>query len=399
MKLISRFLVSGLAVLTLAACAGLSHHHHDHHDHHHHEAEARLLVHSDDGSVHILDAEDGDILAEWRGMLDPGSAFVHVSASGEFGFVTHRQNWLSLVIDSGFELEEHGDHYDLHVHSPRLLGELRTGAKPSHYYSAGDRSIFYNDDDGSISLFDEKSLRSSLAFTSFKARVDHGAPIISGDAIIVGYLNAPVIDIFNLDGSLRQSLPTGSRLHGEARIGRFTAFGLVEGLALVVWDGRTHSAKILPKPQAIAGDARINHVRSHILVPHFIGRTNTGNYLAVIDPVSEAWTVRQLPAAFSQFHFDASGRYFAVLDNTGTLHSIDPYSLDILASLAVTTPLEGGPAPVMAMAKATAWITDPSTNSILRVCLEHMEVEAVFSLPGPGRVSGLGFMQTAGVVH
>lgn len=401
---------SGIKVLALfatiallAGCAGFGHHHDDHDDHAHGHADGaglgRLLVHTVDGGIFILDASDGDVLAEYRGELDPGPAFVNVNSTGEFGFVTHRDNWLTVVLASGYELEGHGDHYDLHIEDPELLGSLRTGLKPSHYYSASGISLFYNDDSGTISLLDEKELRQSLVPKNIKARVDHGAPLLVGNSLVVGYLNSRDIEILDLDGTVRQTLRGGTRLHGEARFGRFTAFGLAEGVALLTWDGRQFTSRLLPKPASIAGDARINHLRSHILVPHFIGRSNTGNYLAVIDPVSENWLVRQLPASFTQFGFDNSGEFFLVLDSQGVLHVLDPYTLDSVGSLQAATPKDGVPAAALAFGLRHVWVSDPADNSIALVSLEEMEIEARFALPQSGNIGAMALMQSMGVSH
>ena len=391
------------ALFFLASCATFHHHtdedHEHHHSHHDHENAGRLLVHTNDGSVFVLDSSDGDVLAEYRGQLDAGAAMVNVSSSGEFGFVTHRENWLTLVVDSGFELEEHGDHYDLHIEDPRMLGTVLTGAKPSHFYSALGKTLFYNDDEGTMSLFEDRNLRRSLEFQSIKARVDHGAPLITGDSIVVGYLNHKEIDILGFDGRIKQTLPTGNRLHGEARIGRFIAFGLVEGVGLLTWDGKQYSGKVLPKSSAIEGDARVNFLRSHVLVPHFIARTNTGNYLVKIDPVSGDWTVRTMPDTFSQFGFDSNGRCFAVLDNSGVLYSINIDNLEIIGSIQAAVPEKDKPSPVMALGRGHAWVSDPRTNTVILINLEDLDIEERFSLPEGGVVDALGLMRTSGVVH
>lgn len=390
-------------LVLLLSCTSTARHH-DHHGHEHHGDFGRLVVHTDDGTVLVLDAADGDVLARFSGVLETGPAMVHANATGEFAYVTHRANWLTLVVDSGFELEDHGDHYDLHEHAPSVRAELRTGVKPSHFYSAGGRTVVYNDDSGTISVIEESTLRAAPVVNSFKARVDHGAPVLSGDSVIVGYLNSPDIDVFSLDGTVRQRFTGGSRLHGEARFGRFTVFGLVEGIALVTWNGRDFSAEVLPKPAALAGDARVNHLRSHVLVPHFIGRTNTGNYLVSVDPVSKQWKTLQLAASFTQFGFDSTGEHFVVLDSEGTLHDIDPDTLRIRGSLRSATgtvaPLaDGMPAATLSYGKGHVWVSDPAASVIRLVSLDHLEIEAEFPVEGTGRITGMVHLQTAGVKH
>lgn len=393
-------------IALLFSCTSPARHldHHNHHGHEHHGDFGRLVVHTDDGTVMVLDAADGDVLARFTGKLDAGAAMVHANSTGEFAYVTHRSNWTTLVVDSGFTLEDHGDHYDLHEHTPEIQAELRTGAKPSHFYSAGGRTIVYNDDSGTISVIDESTLRSSPVVTSFKARVDHGAPVLFGDSVIVGYLNSPDIDVFSMEGTVRQRFTGGSRLHGEARFGRFTAFGLEEGIALVTWNGREFSTGVAPNPSGLTGGARVNHLRSHVLVPHFIGRTNTGNFLVSFDPVSKEWKTLQLSAPFAQFGFDMTGEHLVVLDSEGTLHDIDPDTLRLRGSLRSATgtvaPLaDGMPAATLSYGKGHVWVSDPASSVIRLVSLDHLEIEAEFPVEGPGRITAIVHLQTAGVKH
>jgi hypothetical protein len=379
---------------TFASCATFSHHDHDHD---HHADGGRLLVHTDDGTIHVIDAGDGDILVQYRSALDPGPATVNASSSGEFGFVTHRETWQTAVIDSGYMLEDHGDHGDLIEGEPSLLGTLTTGAKPAYFSSALGKSIIYNDDDGIISLFHDDKLRDTLAITEIPARIDHGAPVITGDALVTGYLNAPEIDVIAWDGTLLQTLPSGTRLHGQARLGRYIGFGVMEGIVLLTRDGSIYSSKVLPYPPGFPEGGRVGNLRSHVLTPHFIG--HAGSFLIKINPSSERMETKEMPSDFSLSGFDETGRYFVVLGKDGVLYSVDPYSLEIKASIKVAEPEEGFPAPALCTGKRHAWVSDPVTGTVAAINLEHMEIEAELKLKGSGKISGIALMQPEGVVH
>ena len=370
------------------------------HDHEHGAAGGRLLVHTLDGTLRVYDAADGDLLAEFTGILPPGSATTRASAGGEFGFVIHAAEWETVVVDSGQVLDSHGNHYDLHLDAPRILGSVRTGARPTHYASAFGRSLVFNDQSGTVALFEEHSLRDTLSFTELRTRVDHGAPILTGEAVVVGYQNAGEIEVFGLDGTLLQRLPGGSRIHGQARIGRFLAFGAREGVVLLTRGGDgTYVSEIVPYPAETPEGGHTGTLVSHVLVPHFVGRI--GDALLRVDPVSKGASLHPIPGAFRSFTFDRSGRHLIVLGADGTVYDVDPDTLDVRGSVQAISRSDN-PAPVLDAGYGVAWISDPQNSRVVFIDLDHLEVERVIELPSSGSgasVGGIALMLTEGVAH
>jgi streptogramin lyase len=177
------------------------------------------------------------------------------------------------------------------------------------------------------------------------------------------------------------------------------AFGLKEGISLLTYNGKEYSHKIIPRPTTLDPEARIVWIKTHILEPKFVVRTNVGGYLGTLDPVTEDWNFTQLPTTFSQFGFDGTGNYFMVLGTDGILYSIDVETLKIKETLRVYEPNKDLPAQAMTLGKAHAWITDPSNNSILFISLEEMEIEGTFKLPVEGNLDSIAIIETIGVAH
>ncbi len=369
------------------------------HEDHDHEIQARIVAHSTNGTIYILDGEHGDIIASYKGDIDPGPAFVNVNSTGEFAFITHKDNWQTAVLYTGFQIEEHGDHYDSHLEDPVLLGTFTPGLKTSHFYSSLGNSLFYNDESGYISLLSDQDLISSLDFKRIDVSVEHAAPLLTGNSIIVGLPSSKEIRILDLEGNIKQSFETGNNLHGEGRIGRYVAFGLTEGVSLLTFNGKEYTHKIIPRPLTLDPKVRIEWIKTHILEPKFVVSTNLGAYLGTLDPVTEEWNFTQLPTTFSQFGFDGTGDYFMVLGADGVLYSIDVETLKIKETLKVYEPNSDLPAQSMTLGKAHAWVTNPSNNSIFFISLKEMEIEETFELPVDGNLDSIAIIETIGVAH
>lgn len=413
-----RVFAIAIAVIALGACAtGADHHDHDHHhdheghdhdhDHdHEHEDEAsaggRLLVVTNLGSIGVIDAHDGDVEAAFDRHLPDGGLAAYAGPSGEFGYVFHRDASIVVVVDSGQILEEHDGHEDLEFGPVSLLGEIRVGSLPTHFTAMTGRVGFYNDESGDITILEEGTLRSGINTRLVPARADHGAPVLLDDRLIVGYVGESSVEIMDYDGNVVQTIPNVTRAHGQARVGRFSAMGAVEGVLVVTQSGSSFAATMVPNPSGTAADVRTGSLASHPRLPHFVG--NLGEGLVKVDPVGLTSTAHPLPSAPWRFGVDRSGNYIVVLGQDGVVYVLDSLTFDMIGSFSATAPRDpdaprGTPIPSLALGRGVAYLSDPSNNHIYEIHLDEAEIETEFHVELDGTVTSIALMVTDGVIH
>ncbi|GAB6091480.1 hypothetical protein [Spirochaeta dissipatitropha] len=400
-----------LTVLILSGCASGHSHDHDHdhdhghsHDHHDGETDGRLLIGLNSGSLLIADAHDGDILKEFHAALPAGRIAVYSNASGEFGYAINRDESVTVVIDSGQKLVEHDGHEDLVFDHIEILGLIEGTLRPTHFTTTFGKSGIYNDGSGDITIIDEQLLRRDFqtALSLVPSREDHGAPVLLHDKLLVGYVNETSIDLLDYEGNVLQQFPGIGRAHGQARVGRFTAFGAVEGVMIITQQGSDFSAHMVGNPEGTAEGVRTGRVLSHPALPHFIG--NLGPNLVVVDPAELSSRAVELPAAQWQMNIDRSGHYLAVLGQDGALYTLDAESLELIGSVQVTEARDpdaaaGTPLPSLTLGRGTAFVSRPSDNSIIEIDLKHSRIERSVQLDSTAAITGITLMTTDGIVH
>lgn len=398
-----------LTALIISGCATGHDHDHDHHhghshDHHHGDTDGRLLIGLNNGSLLIADAHDGDILKEFHAALPAGAISVYSNASGEFGYAINRDESVTVVVDSGQKLVEHDGHEDLVFDHIEILGSIEGSLRPTHFTTTFGKSGIYNDGSGDITIIDEQQLRRDFqsALSLVPSREDHGAPVLLHDRLLVGYVNENSIDMLDYEGNILQQFPGISRAHGQARVGRFTAFGAVEGVMIITQQGPDFSAHMVPNPEGTAEGVRTGTVLAHPALPHFIG--NLGSNLVVVDPQELHSRTVELPAAQWRFNIDRSGHYLAVLGQDGVLYTLDAESLELIGSVQVTEARDpeaaaGTPVPSLTLGRGTAFVSRPSDNSIIEVDLKHSRIERSVQLDSAAAITGITLMTTDGIIH
>ena len=417
----------------LAACAtGHDHHGHDHdhdhgHDHHHdhdhdhdhghdhdhdhghghgHEHnDGRIIIGFNSGTVAVLDAHDGDVEAVFEQLLPAGGLAVYANDSGEFGYVFNRAESIVAVVDSGQRLVEHDGHMDLVFEDIDVLGFIQNGVLPTHFTTTVGRSGIYNDGSGDITIVDERLLRTSFdtAFSMVPAHEDHGAPVLLGDRLLVGYIRQPHIEMLGYDGELLGTFPGISRAHGQDRVGRFTAFGAVEGVMIITQTGTNFEATMVENPAGTPEGARTGTVYGHPSLPHFVGNLGVG--LVAVNPETLTSVRHELPSQPWRFGIDRSGRFVVVLGRSGNLYVLDAETFALQASIPVVDPHDpdaaaGTPIPSLTLGRRVAFVSNPADNTILEVDLSHGEVEHTFTLDSAhGTVTSIAVMITDGVLH
>lgn len=404
------------AVFLFAACAtgpDQDHDHDDHdHDHAHHDhdhdhahTDGRIVIGFDSGTAAVFDVHEEEIEAVFEMLVPAGGLAVYSNDSGEFGYVVHRAESVVAVIDSGQRLEDHEGHTDVVFGDIDVLGFIPNGVLPTHFTTTVGRSGIYNDGSGDITVVEESMLRTEFdaAFSVVPAHEDHGAPVLLGDRILVGYIGQPHIEMLSYDGELLGTHPGISRAHGQDRVGRFTAFGAEEGVMIITQTGPDFEATMVENPEGTPDDARTGRVHGHPALPHFIG--NLGAGLVAVNPESLSSTRHELPSEPWSFGIDRSGQHVAVLGRSGNVYVLDAETFDLQATIPVVDPYDadapaGTPVPSLTLGSGIAFLSNPADNTLLKIDLDHGEVEHRVALGrSHGTVTSIAAMITDGVVH
>ncbi|TVR52186.1 MAG: hypothetical protein EA426_19210 [Spirochaetaceae bacterium] len=354
------------------------------------------------GTVAVLDAHDGDVEAVFPNLLPEGSLAVYANTSGEFGYAVNRAASVVAVIDSGQMLVEHDGHEDLVFGEISVLGFIRDGLLPTHFTTTVGRSGFYNDESGDITVIDESYLRDHLHLDIVPARVDHGAPVLLGDRLLVGYVRETFLEVMDYDGRVHQTFDNVLRAHGQARVGRYSAFGAVDGVLVVTQTGNSFDAQLVPNPAGTPDGVRTGTVYAHPRLEHFVG--NLGDGLVKVDPVAKTSTAHALPTRPWRFGIDRSGHYIVVLGFDGVVYVLDAQSFEIKGSVAAVPARDenaptGTPIPALTLGRRIAYVSDPSTNRILEIHLDDAEIEEVFTVEIDGTITSISLMVTDGIIH
>lgn len=373
-----------------------------HSETHEHAAGARLLVSDADSStVAVLDVATGRLLASFSTPGEAGS--VYPSPSGQYGLVLHRDQNRVSVIHSGLRLEDHGDHADLVQGAPHVLHTLNVGREPTHYWAHGDDIAIFNDADGTVALLDERTFGLSLDFAQVAAAgPDHGAAVVLGDAVLVGYYELGRVDAYSRDGELLEALEGCPGLHGEATLDDVAAFGCEDGVLLVHLHEGEISATKIGSPAGTADDVRVGTLTAHEDADVFVG--NFGDGLALIDPEAETMAVVGTGATPLRFAFDHEGEHVLTLTGDGLLHLLGADTGEAQGTLRVMQAVDtsGGygsyVTPGLAVAEGAAYVSVPTAGQIAEVHLDDFTVARRMDVPGtPSGVAVLAL--EGGTVH
>ncbi len=400
-RILSVLFVVGAAI-ALAACATTADHDHDHHHDDHGHSNGRILAVAGDGTIAVLDAADGDVEALFPQQVSEGSPAAYSGPSGEFGYVVQRDASVVAIVDSGQILVEHDGHEDLEFGEISIAGEIRAGALPTHFTTMVGRVGFYNDESGDITILDEGTIRSGVEYSLTPTRVDHGAPILLSDVMIIGYIDNPAVEIMDYDGTVIQEIPNVTRAHGQARVGRFSAMGAVEGVLVITQSGNSFDARMVPNPPGTPEDVRTGTLAAHPRLAHFVG--NLGEGLVKVDPAAHTSTAFPLPSAPWRFRIDRSGNYIVVLGQDGVVYVLDSESFAVLGEVAAVDARDpeaprGTPSPALTVGRGIAYVSDPATNRILEIHLDEAEIASEFSAPFDATLTSIALMVTDGVIH
>jgi hypothetical protein len=363
--------------LVLALGLALAHGEHGHAEEHGEGLFRRLAVaDAKEAVVRILD-EEGRELGRFT---VPSPARLYPLPGGQYALAVHREAGAVSFLFGGFRLEDHGDHQDVKEENPYVAATLRTGPKPTHNFAHGDFLAVFHDGDGTVALFDLRRL--GLDFTprlTATGGTDHGAPVVWGNALLVGLMEAGRVEVYTLEGRRALILPEACpRLHGAAVLEDVAAFGCADGVLLVERRGQGFVGRKVANPPGSPQGVRVGTLAAHPKAGVFVG--NFGQGLAFLKPGEGGMETPSLPARPLRFAFDLEGRSLYVLTADGRFHKVDPVGRQVVGTLEAIPPTDT--APGLALGHGVAYLADPGRGEVVRVDLEEWEVAARLKVGG-----------------
>ena len=382
--------------------------HDDHDDDHGKMTIGRLLV-ADGVEAHlsVIDLSTDDVDS---GIFDVAAprATVYPSPTHRYGIVLARGpedgDDRIHVFDSGVFLVKHDDHYDLVTQSvsrhPLEIAEER----PIHYVNSHGWTAIFADARGHVFLINEEALAAAQGDYEpivLDAGPQHGAALVISDEHVFVTTKNP-----DYPENSDSSLPVGVEvrdfsdqvvydasnrscpgMHGESHNEHGAAFGCIGGVLFLEAHDGEYEYEFIPNPQEMREDSRIGSVYGHHDVEHFFGRASyrddqgfadDGIWLIDVEH-SEMSQVFSEPSVSTKFSSD--GELLYVLGADGVLHTLDAHDGDLVATMDLVEPGEGGRAAMIVVGE-WLYVADPNSGHVLGVHLPHMEIEEEWEIGG-----------------
>ncbi|WP_246567131.1 metallochaperone AztD [Gemmobacter fulva] len=303
-------------------------------------------------------------------------------------------------LSTGVTVQDHGDHADIAVADPALIGAPLTGPRPFHVVSHDGHSVINFDKGGYALMLKEDALAAGqIAPVEFRqSRAHHGFVTPFGGTILSTVASdAPVegdaastrlgLQAFAADGSAAGDLAPCTAIHGEAFSGAYLAAGCKEGVLTVTGSGAEPTYRMLPYPAEFP-EATTGTLLGSTAMQVFLGNHGPDG-LVVIDPV-EAPHMRRIALPFRRVDFaldPAQPAHGYVLTEDGSLHRVDLLKAEIVASARVTEAysMDGDwndPRPRLAMAGDRIVMSDPRAGLLRVISAETLQELSTVALGG-----------------
>lgn len=354
-----------------------------------------------DGGVLVLDAASGDVLLE-----EKQEGFLRLNPAGDERHVFVSGTGELRALDVGAWTEEHGDHGHSWTTEPRLTEFAIPAEEPGHVVPHHGRTTVFDDGTGAITAFDPADL-ADLAEGEPKLdtwKVDephHGVAVQEGHGNLIHTIGTHEsrsgIAVMSAAGAELARSEECPGIHGEAFAGEVAVFGCEDGVLLV-------DRREITKIDAPDAYGRIGNQAGHDSSPYVLGdykvdadaELERPTRVSVVDTRKATLRLVGLPASYS---FRSLGRTpdgdALVLGTDGKLHVIDVAKAKVTASIPVTArwtePTDWQhPRPLLEVAGATAYVTEPAARRIHVLDLDTLEVTDTISVPQvPNELVGL----------
>ncbi|WP_458116512.1 zinc metallochaperone AztD [Arthrobacter sp. D2-10] len=342
------------------------------------EATPRVVT-TYDGGVQVLDGETfevlGDFPMEGFNRINPAGDGRHVIISTAAGFE---------VLDTGVWSE--GD--TSYAEEPAMTDIVFPTTKPGHVVRHGGKTILFSDGTGEITVFESEDLAEGQpeVETHASEEAHHGVAVELSTGEMVQTLGndeeRPGIVVFDENGEEIARNEDCPGVHGEATAaGEAVVIGCETGV-LIYSDGEITKLDSPTEYGRIGNQA--GSEESVITLGDYKqdpdAELERPEQISLINTETKELTQVDLGTSYS-FRSLARGPHgeALVLGTDGSLHVIDPETAEITNSFPVIEaweePLEWQqPRPTIFVQDHTAYITDPSTNTIHAVDVESGEI-------------------------
>ncbi|MBX3530523.1 MAG: metallochaperone AztD [Rhizobiaceae bacterium] len=362
-----------------------------------------------DAVVHAIDAGTAKVLARFE---TASPATLYATESGRTVFAVQRDGNRVTAFSSGIELDDHGDHGDIEIETPKALGLEIAGERPVHLVEHhGDVALFF-DGEGVARIVREGDVlegRAQVREVATQAP-HHGVAISYGDHVVVSWPNRTdptknpdgvrVVDAAGAQVGADVDCPN---LHGEASSGNLLAIACQTGLLLVEAKGGEPEITHLPYAAGLPRDTKVSTLLAGKGLQYFLGNFGA-SAVVLIDPQDEeAFRLVELPMRRVHFAVDPVRVKFAyVFTEDGQLHRLNVLSGRISDSLALTQPysMDGHwsePRARVAVGGDEIFVTDPLAGKI------HVVDAATFTkvreIAVPGKPFNIAAVAGSGETH
>lgn len=358
-----------------------------------------LSIDGDTGALTVLDGRTGEITGEFDA-AGTGPAFAVGSDSGERFLVNYYQAGQSVIVNSGLELEPHGDHSHLLENDPAIEATLPL-IQPAHYWAHDGVLAIADDGAGTVTIIHESDIGTDTAPTVIELTTgpDHTSIAIVGDTLFTANYEGGEVQTYSLDGELLiENVTTCSGAHGETVTADRAVFACDEGIVLITESGE---AEWIAYPVAAGDDATPSAepaIRSNILSASSETTVIAGDSAAgvlLFDLETGEATIAETAAPVLYVQYSTYGEIVTAIDAEGSVHGIDPGTGEVVWSTEATTPFSSFSAeeansffPFVSNAAEFVFVADPGDGSIIAIDAVTGEIVNRFEVGGrPARIA------------
>lgn len=301
------------------------------------------------------------------------------------------------AIRTGIEVEDHGDHGDIHVTAPEAIAATVPGEKPVHFVEHHGQIALFYDGEGVARLVSEKDWLDgddALAVHDIDTGAPHhGVAIPWGDYAIAtdfapnGETTRPQgVFVYDAQNAKVGDLYECPLLHGEATSGNITVIACATGLLIATGSGAP-SITHLPYPSTLP-EGNVSTLLGGVGLQYFLGNYGPDK-VVLIDPTeADAFRLIELPTRRVHFAVDPQQPKFAyIFTEDGKLHQLNVLSGKIVKSITLTEPysMDGEwslPRPRIAVAGDQIAVTDPLKGLVHIVDAKTFELDRDIPVAG-----------------
>lgn len=357
-------------------------HKEEQHEEHAHEANARLVVSSND-LVYVLNEKFEAIQ-----QFEIGQGAFSIADSGRYVFVRDAVNKDSYtLLDSGIYAEDHGDHLHSYETVPTLAATKIAADKPAHMISHANQTAIFNDGSGQVDVFDNTQLSTENFKPSFsyKGIAHHGAavPLSTGELAVTFVKNegdalpagVKIVDKSGKETTLITDSCEG--LHGTAYGGEGSneklAFGCMGKVVLYDVTTKKTVDVVLPDVNARVGTVKRIGASNYFLTNYTV-EEQAQTKVGVIDSTTGELKLVELPAAYKSATLVTKEDMAYVLAEDGNIYQIDLAAASVKMTISALNPFDlAEEAPQLFAMNEHVYVMMPSFQKIYEVHGNHTD--------------------------